>query len=63
MKDLMTTEELAAYIGVKPSTIIRWRTDRKGPKYFKNGEGRAPVIYRKSDVDAWMETRMVEPGE
>ena len=48
-----------AVTGLLPySTWASWRSLGRGPAYFKIG-GR--VVYRGSDLNAWLATRRVEP--
>ena len=52
---LMTSEEAAAYIGVKPQTISVWRTaGRYALPFVKVGR---LVRYRKADLDRWLASR------
>ena len=44
---------------VSPRTLETWRSLKKGPRYVKVG-GR--VVYRLSDLEAWMAARTVEPS-
>ena len=56
MKDqecLMTTNEVAKFIGVAPYTIAKYRMKKMGPKYLRMGI--KTIRYRKSDVIAWLE--------
>ena len=61
VKTLLTTEELAARIGVAVGTLQNWRTRRNageeiGPPFVKLGNGSAhktPVRYRVTDVLEW----------
>ena len=54
---LVSTREAAAYLGLKPKTLQRWRVE---------GEQRLPFVrvsasccrYRKPDLDAWIEARL-----
>lgn len=50
---LMTTAELAAYIGgdITDSTLRQWRHRGTGPRWIKVGHG---VRYRPDDVEAWL---------
>ncbi len=57
--DRMTTEEAAAYLQFKKSTLDVWRHLRKGPKYLKTG---FRVYYRKVDLDNWLASCVVCPG-
>ena len=57
MSDLMTQEELADYLQMHPQSLATWRYRKKGPKYLKLG---TLVRYRRSDVEAWLTTQIVE---
>lgn len=55
---LMNNEESAAYIGVAPGTLEVWRcTKRYNIPYIKVGR---LVRYKKSSLDAFIESRTVE---
>lgn len=49
--DLLTTEQVAAYLGLAPSTLNSWRSADKGPAYIKAGNR---VRYSRSEVDYWL---------
>lgn len=49
---VMRTEEAAEYIGVRPKTLLNWRSLRKGPVAVKQGR---LLAYRQSDLDAYLE--------
>jgi excisionase family DNA binding protein len=54
---LMTCEEAAEYLNVRAQTLAVWRTTKRYQiPYLKIGAG---VRYRKSDLDAWLESRTV----
>lgn len=55
--NVMTTEELAAYLGLANVTLRQWRSWGKGPQYIRDGRF---IRYRKTDVDKWLETYLVE---
>jgi excisionase family DNA binding protein len=56
---MMTTAEAAEYLGVRPQTLSVWRSNKRYPiPFIKVGQG---VRYRKSDLDAWLESRTVKP--
>ena len=58
--DLLTTEETAARLGIKPSTLNKWRSTKKYRlPYIKVG-GR--VAYKICDVDEFCESRRIVPG-
>lgn len=66
MPRLMTTNELAGYLGVKPQTIRDWRVRGRGPRATKF---LGSVRYAALDVLEWIEqsgadgTERTEPRE
>ncbi|SFA75081.1 DNA binding domain-containing protein, excisionase family [Collimonas sp. OK607] len=55
--DLLSREEAAAYLGISPRSLAVWKSV---------GRYNLPVIkvgrlakYRKSDLDAWLESRTI----
>lgn len=59
-KDLLTPRDAADYIGVTIATLAVWRcTGRYAIPYVKVG-GR--VRYRKTDLDAWLDSRLKDGG-
>jgi hypothetical protein len=54
-------ERLAArYCGVAEGTFRLWRARGIGPAYFRAGE--KLIRYRKRDLDAWIESRIIRPS-
>ena len=51
---LITARDAAAHLNVAEKTLANWRTQGHGPGFVKVG-GR--VVYRVSDVDAWLAQR------
>lgn len=51
------TNPAAKILHVSPRTLIRWRDLRKGPPFIKAGRR---VLYRVSDIEAWLEKNKVE---
>lgn len=53
MDEYLTTEEVALWLRVAPSTVCRWRLAGKGPRVT----WLSPSLprYKKSDVFAWLE--------
>jgi len=49
--DIMTLEEVAAYLRLKPQTIYTWAQNRKIPAAKLGKEWR----FKKSIIDAWFE--------
>lgn len=46
----MTTYEVAAFLGLSAGTLCVWRSQGKGPSYYKVGNA---VRYKIDDVEAW----------
>jgi predicted DNA-binding transcriptional regulator AlpA len=59
LESLLSEEQLAEIIGKPARTLRQWRYIGVGPKYLKLG---ATVRYRPSDVEAWLDSRVQEPG-
>ncbi len=48
----------AEYLGVCPRTLDNWRSQGRGPRYVRV-ERR--IVYRVADLEAYLESRTVEP--
>ena len=57
LEPVLTTSELAEYLGVQVQTIYDLRTDGRGPSGIRVGR---EIRYRVSDVRRWLE-RLHEP--
>lgn len=56
--DLLTNEEAARLLGVKPNTLEIWRWSGKGPSFIKLGDSpQSPVRYLRSVIMAWLTDR------
>ena len=51
--DLLTTPEVAMITRTPASTLRNWRNTGAGPRSFRLGKR---VVYRHSDVQAWITT-------
>ena len=56
---LLTEQELADFLQVKPKTLRNWRTMRKGPLWLKVG---GSVRYDLADVYEWIDRKKKKPG-
>lgn len=56
--DNLITTEAARYLRVSWRTMIRWRNARTGPPWTRAGR---TVLYRRRDLDAWLDAQRVEP--
>lgn len=55
---VLTSPQAAAYLGVKPQTLRKWRVSGRGPRYVRLGSSpRARVAYRVYDLAAWLDQR------
>jgi excisionase family DNA binding protein len=60
VKNSLDVKEAAAYIGISPATLRLWRTQGRGPHYFKAGR---LIRYRVVDLDAWIAKQLREPWQ
>ena len=56
---LLTTEEVAPSLGVKPTILLAWRNQGRGPRYHKVGRR---CLYTSSDVESWLDEQVVIPA-
>jgi excisionase family DNA binding protein len=54
---LLTPEDLAQITGLSTETLAQWRSQRRGIPFVKIS--RNCVRYRQSDLDDWLEKRIV----
>lgn len=57
--ELLTTDEVAALLKIAPATLVDWRHNLKGPRYYKMNR---EVRYKLCDVIEW-EQQALEPVE
>lgn len=55
-KRLLTPNEVAIQLGMAESTLTKWRSRGKGPKYVKMGR---IIRYRQSDIDNYVLNRIM----
>lgn len=58
LDELLTVEDVAAWVRVEPATVYRWVSRGTAPKHSKVGD---LVRFRRADVRAWLTERTVEP--
>lgn len=54
----MRRSEAAQYVGLRPQTLAKYASARRGPPFSKLG---TRVIYAKSALDAWVAAHTVRP--
>jgi len=52
---LLRTEDVAKWLSVSKSTLVRWRQSGEGPAVYWLAEG--VPRYRAADVEAWLAAR------
>jgi len=57
MNEHLPAVPAATRLGVKPHTLAVWRMRGVGPRYIRLGGPRGRVVYRVSDLDAYLEAR------
>ena len=57
---LLTPAQAAEHLGLPQSTLARWRSEKRGPEFFKL-EG-VLVRYSASDLDEWLAKSRVSTG-
>jgi hypothetical protein len=53
---VMNDVDAAAYLGMSPNTLRKWRTTGRGPAYIRCGRLKK---YRLADLEAYIEKQMV----
>ncbi len=53
--EFLSDAQLCELMHVVPRTTARWRVSGDGPPFVRAGASR--VLYRRSDVDAWLAAR------
>lgn len=57
---VLNESQAARYVGVSSGVLRLWRTEQKGPRFFRAGE--KLIRYRKTDLDFWIEQRLSAPA-
>lgn len=60
MEDLLKIEETSTLTRTPVATLRYWRHVGSGPRSFKVGRR---VMYRKSDIEAWLSEQYNQPRE
>jgi predicted DNA-binding transcriptional regulator AlpA len=57
--ELLRTEDVAALLKIAPATLVDWRHDQRGPRYYKMGR---EIRYKLNDIVEW-ERQALQPVE
>ncbi|MGB3414045.1 MAG: helix-turn-helix domain-containing protein [Microbacteriaceae bacterium] len=60
MTKLLTSEEVAEQLGLTSRTLLKWRSEGKGPDFIRIANQR--VRYTQADVDRWINEQRVQMG-
>ena len=58
VKEWLSTQEFADWIGVSIDTVYWWNKTGTGPKRHRLGK---ELRFRRCDIEEWLRTRCVEP--
>ena len=59
LDELLTNEQTADLLGIKPNTLEIWRCKGKGPVFIKLGaHPSSPIRYQLSRVMAWLASNL-----
>jgi hypothetical protein len=61
LERLWTTKETAERKGIPEPSLISMRFRKTGPPYLRLGNKK--IMYRPEDVEAWLQSRRVIPGQ
>lgn len=57
---LIDTDAAALWLGMASTTLRRWRSEGRGPRWVRVGR---LAKYRVADLAAWAEAHVVESGD
>jgi excisionase family DNA binding protein len=55
----LTPRQAANYLAISAAALRLWRSENKGPRFFRAGE--KLIRYRRADLDSWIEARLNQP--
>lgn len=57
--ELLRSDKVAELLGVKPTTLIAWRHEGRGPRFLKIGR---LAYYRRADIRAYLGGLLRDPA-
>jgi len=61
--ELLTPAQVKAHYGINPFTLSSWRTQRIGPAFIQPGGLGCKVLYRRQDIESWLDSWRVETSK
>jgi Helix-turn-helix domain len=58
--ELLTQQQAASRLLMKPGTLAKWRVRRRGPRFCRFG---GKIRYRLSDIEAFIQAGVVDPSQ
>ena len=55
----LTPRKAASYLGISEAALRLWRSDGRGPRFFRAGA--RLIRYRRADLDLWIEASLSQP--
>lgn len=59
-RNILSTQQVADMTGLSPNTFRAWRSQGKGPRWFKLGQR---CFYMREDIEAWIEQQYATTGK
>jgi predicted DNA-binding transcriptional regulator AlpA len=56
----LTPRKAASYLGISEAALRLWRSEGRGPRFFRAGE--KLIRYRRADLDFWIDARLSQPA-
>lgn len=56
----MNAADAADMLGVSAATMCNWRRSGIGPRYIRSGRTRSRILYRVTDLEAWLDAHAVD---
>lgn len=60
--DLLNVQATAELLGIPIATLKYWRHNNRGPRSFRLSDMRGRVVYRRRDIDEWIDAQEAASG-
>ncbi len=61
--ELLTPKQVQETYGLNIFTLSEWRAKRTGPAFIQPGGNGCKVLYRRADLDAWLDSWRVQTSK